>query len=187
MQNEQESAPTTAQQALTTNEGGFTTAGEAGRVPAGMGGIAAGYLHQSMSGANWFLWVAGLSLINSIISLANGGLSFLAGLGITQLIDGVAAGVAEQLGGGAAVTVVALLLDLMVAGIFVGLGLFARKQQSWAFILGMVIYALDALIFIPFNGWFSVLFHAYVFYRIYHGFTANQKLKALQAEAATGS
>jgi hypothetical protein len=51
----------------------------------------------------------------------------------------------------------------------------------------MVIYALDALIFIPFNGWFSVLFHAYVFYRIYHGFTANNKLKALQAEAAAGS
>jgi hypothetical protein len=184
MQNEKETSATTAQQTAAPNEGGFTTLSGGVRVPAGMGGIAAGYLHQSNSGANWFLWIAGLSLINSLISLASGRLSFLVGLGVTQLIDGFAAGVAEQLGGANAVKVIALFLDLIVAGFFVGLGLFARKQHTWAFVMGMVIYALDALIFILFQGWLSVLFHAYVLYRLYQGFAANNKLKTLQAEAA---
>lgn len=180
MQNERETAAPAAQQAAATGEGEVQTLGGTGNAPPGMSGIAAAYLAQSISGANWFMWVAALSMINSIISLVNGSWSFLAGLGITQVIDGIAAGVAQQLGGAA--MVVALLLDVLVAGFFVGLGLFARKQQSWAFIVGMVVYALDAVIFIFFGGWLSVLFHAYVMYRIYQGFAANNKLKALQAE-----
>lgn len=185
MQNERTTSPTTAQQTDTPNEAGIQTLGIAEHAPPGMGGIAAGYLAQSVSGANWFLWVAALSVINSIISLVNGRWSFLAGLGMTQVIDGFAAGVAESVGGAA--TAVALVLDLLVAGFFVGLGMFARKQQSWAFIVGMVVYALDAVIFILFGGWLSMLFHVYVLYRIYQGFAANNKLKALQAEALAGS
>ncbi len=155
------------------------------RVPAGMEGIAVALQRHAQSGANWFFWIAALSMINSLVLLAaNGRWNFLAGLGVTQLIDALALGMSENLGG-TTTTIIALLLDVMVAGIFVGLGLFARKGQTWAFALGMVIYVLDALLFLFVQDWLSVAFHAYVIYRLYKGFASSRKLKMLEAEAAT--
>lgn len=155
-----------------------------GRVPPGMDGVAAAYLSRVQASANWFYWIAGLSLLNSIIVLAvNGRWSFLVGLGVTQFIDGLSIGLSEQVG--SATMVIALVLDLIVAGLFVGFGLLARKPHTWAFILGMVIYALDGLIFLYFQVWLSFAFHIYVLYRLYQGIAASNKLKALQAEAAT--
>src|SRR5438270_4545311 len=45
---------------------------------------------QLRSGANWFYWIAGLSLLNTIIFMAGSDWHFVAGLGITQLIDAFA-------------------------------------------------------------------------------------------------
>ena len=137
---------------------------------------------QMQSGARWFFWIAGLSLINSIAAATNSNWSFLAGLGITQFISGFALGLAEDLGG--AVTVIAFTLDALVAAFFVFLGVFAQKGYSWAFIIGFVIYALDALIFLAVQLWFPFAFHAFVFYCLYRGFAANRKLGRLEQEMA---
>src|SRR5215469_2722671 len=40
--------------------------------------------------AGWFDWIAALSIVNSVISLFNGSWHFVVGLGITELIDGLA-------------------------------------------------------------------------------------------------
>lgn len=37
---------------------------------------------RANSGAGWFFWIAGLSVVNSAISLLGGGWSFVLGLGI---------------------------------------------------------------------------------------------------------
>lgn len=137
------------------------------------------------SGANWFIWIAALSIINSVIILFSGKWSFLAGLGITQVIDGLAYNLSGELGG--AVTVVAMGLNLLVAGAFVVLGLQARKRQNWAFITGMVIYALDGTIFLLVQGWLSIAFHLFALYQIYQGLRANNQLKQEQQAAATAS
>jgi len=163
---------------------GLTTLGLAGNHPTGTAGAALTDAHkqQALSGANWFFWIAAFSVINSIVLLMNGEWGFLIGLGITQLIDGVAAEAAEQLGGTA--TVLALFLDAMVAGFFVVMGLLARRGMGWAFILGMVVYALDGLLFVYVSQWMNVGFHVFALYFIYRGFAANSKLQKLQAEAA---
>ncbi|MBV9958124.1 MAG: hypothetical protein JO360_06865 [Acidobacteria bacterium] len=135
------------------------------------------------SGANWFFWIAALSIINSVILLFSGKWSFLAGLGITQVIDGLAYNISEQLG--SAVTVFAMGLNLLVAGAFVVFGLQAKKKQNWAFITGMVIYGLDATIFLLVQGWLSIAFHLFALYQIYRGLSANNELKREQAAAAT--
>ena len=49
------------------------------------------------SGASWFYWIAGLSLINSFIALSGSDYGFILGLGITRIID--AFGMAFQSGG----------------------------------------------------------------------------------------
>ncbi|MCK4829211.1 hypothetical protein KA005_76515, partial [bacterium] len=44
---------------------------------------------QLKSGANWFFWIAGLSLVNTIVFLFDGSIYFVVGLGITQIVDGI--------------------------------------------------------------------------------------------------
>ena len=165
-------------------EQGFTTLNISGgsEPSTSRWGEAEEYRKQMQSGARWFFWIAGLSLINSIAAATNSNWSFLAGLGITQFISGFALGLAEDLGG--AVTVIAFTLDALVAAFFVFLGVFAQKGHSWAFIIGLVIYALDALIFLAVQLWFPLAFHAFVFYCLYRGFVANRKLSRLEPEMA---
>jgi hypothetical protein len=127
---------------------------------------------QLRSGASWFYWVAALSLVNSIVAFTGSDWRFLLGLGITQLIDAVAS---EVSGGG---RIIALVLDLVVAGIFVLFGVFAHKRHTWAFVTGMVLFALDGVIFGLAGDWLGVGFHVFVLFRLFMGFKACRELNA---------
>src|SRR5829696_1775129 len=100
------------------------------------------------SGANWFYWIAGLTIITSLITFFGGGIRFLFSLGLTQFIDGLALGLATQLG--SAVQIVALLLDVIVTGIFVLFGYLAGRKMLWAYVAGMVVFLLDGLLSLAF-------------------------------------
>lgn len=128
------------------------------------------------SGANWFFWIAGLSLINSIISLAGGGTRFIIGLGITQIVDAVAHG--AKMGSG-----VPLVIDVIAAGIFIPFGLQARKRRNWAFLIGMILYALDGLLFVLVKDILGIGFHLFALYFIYKGMKANEQFAALERGA----
>lgn len=124
------------------------------------------------SGASWFYWVAGLSLINSVVAFTGSDWRFLIGLGITQILDALGA----EFGG--AGKVIVLLLNLMVAGVFILFGFFANKRHLWAFITGMVLFALDGVIFILAQDWIGVGFHAFVLFCFFRGLQACRELKA---------
>ena len=125
-------------------------------------------------GASWFLWIAALSIVNSIIGMAGAGVHFIVGLGITQVVDAIAHRA------GSPGVVLDLIINGFVAAIFVLFWNFAKKGQSWAFIIGMVLYGLDALLLLTFKDVFSVAFHAYALFRIYHGMRAAPTLEKLQ-------
>ena len=75
-------------------------------------------LRRAKSGANWFYWIAGLSLINSIVFLFGGNLSFIAGLGITQMLNAVV----DQISGSegfSAVKIITFAVNAILAGIFI--------------------------------------------------------------------
>jgi hypothetical protein len=124
------------------------------------------------SGASWFYWLAGLSLINSAIALFGGNWVLIFGLGITQVFDAIAQKA------GSAGTVIAIVLDLMAAGVLVFFGVFATKGHNWAFILGMILYALDAALMVLFQDWLGAAVHGYVLFRLFTGFNANRALTA---------
>ena len=132
------------------------------------------------SGARWFFWIAALSLITSLVSFGGGGFGFFLSLGVTQVIDGFAKGMSEELGD--SVKVVALLFDVFVAGVFVFLGWLALKRQMWSFVLGLVLFALDALIRLAFQVWISFAFHLYVIFVMTKGYQAGRQLVALERE-----
>jgi len=146
---------------------------------ADIGSEAAICVARSQSGANWFFWIAGLSLVNSIILMVGGRWSFLAGLGVTQIIDALAGALSDKLGAGA--TAFALFLDLCAAGVIVLFGILARQRHTWAFILGMILYGLDGLLFLLVQDWLSLAFHAYALYCISRGLMANRRLSELES------
>ena len=123
------------------------------------------------SGASWFYWIAGLSLINSIAALAGQGWRFFFGLGITQLFDVIA----NEFGSSG--KMIALLLELAVAGTFVLFGVFANQRHLWAFIVGMVLFALDGVLFVIARDWVGVGFHAFALYCLFRGVQACRQLR----------
>ena len=126
--------------------------------------------NQHKGGANWFFWIAAMSIINSIMTLAGSDLGFVIGLGITQLFD--AAGTEFGVKG------VTFVLSLLAAGGFVFFGVFARKQLNWAFLTGMILYALDGLLFLAVGDILSVGFHVFVLFWMFNGYRANKALQS---------
>lgn len=134
-----------------------------------------------LAGANWFFWIAGLSVVNAVILAAGGEWNFVVGLGITQLLGGIAHALAQEMGGGAAGTVAqafALVGSVVAAGLFVLFGVLARKRYGWSFIVGMVLYGLDGLLFLLGPDVLSIAFHVFALVCIFAGYRALGELQA---------
>ena len=71
-----------------------------------------------------------------------------------------------------------LTLDLLSAGAVVLFGVFAHKRHLWAFVVGMVLIALDGLIFLIAQDWLGVGFHVFVLYCLFRGAKACRELNA---------
>lgn len=134
------------------------------------------------NGANWFYWIAGLSIVTSIIAFAGGGWGFIISLGTTQVIDAVAAELSAGLGG--APRVVALVLDLLVTGAFVAFGVLAGKRFLWAYMIGLVAFLLDGLVSLLVQDWLGVVAHAVVLFIMFRGFQAGRELTSLEQAMA---
>jgi hypothetical protein len=135
-------------------------------------------------GANWFYWLAGLSMITSLIAFFGGGIQFIFSLGITRIIDGLAAGVSEGLGGSSAAKVVALVLDLVITGIFVLFGYLSNQKQIWAYLIGAIVFLMDGLLSLLFGEIINVLAHGFVLYFLIRGFMAGREMLALEKTMA---
>jgi hypothetical protein len=135
---------------------------------------------QLLNGANWFFWIAGLSVINTLIFTFGGSTNFIVGLGITQLIDGFAYAIAGEAGSNVPL-IISFILDGLFIFLFSILGHFSKRRKKWAFIVGMVLYALDALIFIWASDIVSIGFHIFALVMIFNGFNANRKLREMPA------
>jgi hypothetical protein len=135
--------------------------------------------NRAKSGANWFYWIAGASIVNTIIFLFDGNLNFIVGLGIVQVINGVAILIADQTGSTTAPKVGALLVNLAISAIFLVIGYFAGKGMTWIFTVGIILYVLDGVIFLLFADWLSVGFHAFALIFIVRGLMAANKLQKI--------
>lgn len=139
---------------------------------------------KHMDGSGWFYWIAGLSLINSVVVLSGSDWSFLIGLGATQIVDYFLLSVTEVIEASSRTIVLAIafLIDAIIAGTFFLWGLLSRKGHRWAYILGIVLYSLDGLIFLAFQDWPSLGFHIFALYFIINGLTASGQLQQLTAQ-----
>ena len=135
---------------------------------------------RAKAGANNFHWIAGLSVVNSLISAFGGGITFVIGLGLTQVVDAFAGLFAKEFVESTLIfKITGLILSILISGVFVFFGLFAGKQQRWAFITGMILYGLDAIILLYFQDWIGFFFHLYFLWGLWNGLQALNQLHKL--------
>lgn len=114
--------------------------------------------------ANWFLIIAVLSFINTLVLFLKIDFRLIFGLGITQLIDSILFRIYGEL------SYYNLIVSAGISFIFTILWIKAREAKKWAFISGIVIYSLDTLLFLFIQDWLSVGFHVFVVIGIITGY-----------------
>ena len=132
-------------------------------------------IRRMQRGAGWFLTIAILSGINSLLEIFDAKIRFIFGLGITQLVGG------RQNG---------MLATMAVDGLFIVMLILcsrrARAGSQGAFIGGMIAYALDGLLLLPFRMWLDAAVHGYALYMIWQGYAAARELAQMQQAAGPG-
>lgn len=136
---------------------------------------------QVKSGANWFYWIASLSLVNTLAALGGSTWRFLLGLGITRIIDELG----QQMSGPGKVA--GLVVEAFIAGFFFLLGSFAGKKNKWAFVVGMALFGLDGCISMLAQDWIGLAFHGYALYWIFRGYSRLGELKSMEEFSQVGS
>ena len=131
--------------------------------------------------ASWFVVIAGLSLVNSVLSMTGAGVRFIFGLGITESVDRMAHQV------GSTGVVLDLIINGVIAGVFVLIWKFAKKGEIWAWYGGVGLYVLDGLLLLMSMDFLSVAFHAWALYRMSPGLKLLPVLKQLNQKTATGA
>ena len=139
-------------------------------------------VEQALKGSSsWFVVIAGLSLVNSVLSMTGASIHFIFGLGLTQIVDALA-----HESGGAGI-VLDLIINGIIGGVFVLFWSFARKGAKWAFFAGMALYVVDALILLAFKDILSVAFHGWALYRMYSGLKLLPVLERINRASASGT
>jgi hypothetical protein len=126
--------------------------------------------------ANWFGAIAIFSVINSILLSMQIDWHMLFGLGITQVADGIIYRLTGEFG------IYNIISSISLSLIFVLFWYFARKEQKWAFIVGIIFYSIDALLFLFVKDWLSVGFHIFVIIGILSGYLDLLEFKNKQKE-----
>jgi hypothetical protein len=129
--------------------------------------------------ASWFLMIAGLSVVNSILAMSRAGFQFIFGLGVSQIVDSLA----HQ--AGSTGYLLDFIINGIIAGVFVLFWHFARQGQKWAWYLAMTLYVVDGLLLLLFKDYLAIAFHAYALYRMSAGLKLLPMLQSLDRQ--TGS
>lgn len=118
------------------------------------------------SAARWFWWIAGLSLVNTVLFYTGSTVNFVLGLGMTTLANLL---FVDQVP-------LALALSTLTIGFYVLVGWQAVQGRLWAFYIGLVVYAADALIYMRVDDWMSVAFHGVAIFYIARGVVRAREL-----------
>jgi hypothetical protein len=125
------------------------------------------------AGANVFYWIAGVSLLSTIIFWTGKHINFIDSLGATQTINLFTKGLMQQLTKLAFIpAATAFVLNLLIALLCVWFGVNAHKGRRSFFLIGMALYLMDMLIVIRSLDFLSIAFHGFALYGLYVGLRA---------------
>ena len=131
-------------------------------------------------GAGWFLTIAILSGVNSVLQIFEAKIRFMFGLGVTQLVDGMARGMGQS------GTIVIVVIDALFVVMLILCSRWAKTGSQGAFLGGMIAYALDGVLLLRFSMWLDAAVHTYALWMIWQGYTASRELAQMQQAAQPG-
>ncbi len=156
-----------------------------GNVVENINQAAAAFQAAGNSGASWFYWIAGLSLVNTAILHSGGDRHFIVGLAITVIVDVIAAGIGKDHPDAATTLMLfAIGFSVFVSVIVAVFGWLSRKRFLWIFGIGMFLYVLDGLLYLVIGDFLSAAFHGYALFSMIQGFNGYRKLNQLEAAIA---
>jgi hypothetical protein len=139
-----------------------------------------GTILRMRRGAGWFLTIAVLSGVNSLLQIFDAKVRFIFGLGITQVMGAIGRGVGQN----------GMLVTIAVDGLFIVMLIlcskWAKTGSQGAFLGGMIAYALDGVLLVVFSMWLDAAVHAYALYMMWQGYAAARELAQMQLAAQPG-
>jgi hypothetical protein len=131
-------------------------------------------------GSRWFYWIAGLSLVNTFLYYGGAPIRIALGLGFTQLVDVIVGSILPQL------YYLSLAIDVVIAAAFVGFGYLSGRADISAFLVGLVVYVIDGLLYLGLmilgrtpTGIVAIIWHGVAIYFIWKGLQTARELKNL--------
>jgi len=131
-------------------------------------------------GAGWFLTIALLSGVNSVLQIFDAKIRFIFGLGITQVVDAMARGMGQS------GTLVIVVVDGLFIVMLILCSRWAKTGSQGAFLGGMIAYALDGVLLLLFSMWLDAAVHAYALWMIWQGYSASRELSQIEQAAQPG-
>lgn len=124
-------------------------------------------------GADVFFVLAALSIINSLIVFFMQIQNLPIAFAFTQWIDGTT-GPMTQDGWNPPLYASRLMMDILIALAFAAFGYFARRGSDLAFVVGMFLYVVDAMLSIGLRDFWGFGFHLIALFFIFKGLLASR-------------
>ncbi len=133
---------------------------------------------QARNAANWFFYIAFVSLFNTALILAGRDQFVVIGLGVTLFVAFLAHSVASVTLTDVALTssVLAICVSIAASGVFILLGIVARRKSYLAYVLGIGLYGLDAILMLLYHEYLAVVWHVVASIFLCRGIVAISKL-----------
>jgi hypothetical protein len=126
-------------------------------------------VYEMRMGASWFYWVAIAAVLSTFLVYFVNFQTHFIGLGISEYLD------ARALANGDAARWGTIALEIGLAGILAAFGYFAWKGSDFAFILGMFLYFVDAVVLLGYREVFAFGFHLFAMFFMFKGLLASRR------------
>lgn len=124
-----------------------------------------------LHGADWFFWIAILSVLNSLIVYFYRTPNTPVALGITQWLDGTSGGITELM------TAPELVTNILIAAVLCVFAVLARRGSDLAFVVGIFLYVLDAFLVIGQRDFFAFGVHLIALFFLAKGLLASRHIR----------
>lgn len=145
-------------------------------------------LKKMRNGAGWLYFIAGLSLVNTLLVVFNADRHFGVGMAFTLFVDALAGEILKE--NPDQVTIVRtieLIIDTFAITACAATGFFCMRGHRWAFIVALALYGLDTLLSLLFmrDGMVVLgIIHVVALVYIGMGFAACLKIHKLAHQRA---
>ncbi len=125
---------------------------------------------------NWFKWIALLSLVNSVLMIMNSNITFIFGLAANIYLYVIGYELFGKF------SVITIICQLILPAIYFLLYKMNKSMKKWPIIVGVVLYGMDAILYLLSDDLLSIAFHIYVMYSILKSFWEIDKYKEKLAQ-----